>query len=80
MNALQFRNAILALNFIDADEFSEGLTGEKYNRHDRAQLAMWESFRDNPVKFYTKTSDSYRNALWGIIEKRLTRGDGDEQN
>ena len=77
MTANEFRNAILLLNCIDADEFF--LAGvEYYNDRDisdEAVAAEWAFFRENPSSFYIHASGAHRNALWAVIEKRLTVAD-----
>ena len=80
MTANQFRNAILLLNCIDADEFFQA--GVEYydnlNVSDEAAAAEWASFRENPPRFYIHASAAHRNALWAIIEKRLTKGESND--
>ena len=80
MNADQFRNAILLLNCIDADEFfTAGI--EYYDAlavSDKAAAAEWASFRKNPSRFYIHASAEHRNALWAVIEKRLTIGESND--
>lgn len=77
MTANEFRNAILLLNCIDADEFF--LAGVEYytdrDISDEAIAAEWASFRENPPRFYIHASAAHRAALWAIIEKRLTKGE-----
>lgn len=75
INALQFRNAILLLKCIDADEFSAALFGNEFEWTDPVPLGLWNAYQKDPVKFFIHTSDAHRNALWAIIEKRLTRGE-----
>lgn len=69
MNANQFRNAILLLNCIDADEFAVLAPDPTRCR------IWWEAFQKDPVKFYIHASAEHRAALWAIIEKRLTKGE-----
>ena len=70
MTAAEFRNAILLLNCIDEDEFFCG----NPERADARRTAVWTNFCRDPVKFYIHASDAHRNALFAIIQKRLTVG------
>ena len=72
MNADQFRNAILLLNCIDADEFNDALFDGSAAWTAPAPLAIWNAFQKDPVKFYIHASDAHREALFGIIQRRLT--------
>lgn len=74
MTALELRNAILLLKCIDADEFAAGLFGDEFAWTDPVPLALWNTYQKDPVKFYIHASDAHRNALWAIIETRLTKG------
>ena len=94
MTADQFRNAILLLNCIDANEFftagieyydalnvsDEAAAAFGYNHAWSAPgpLALWNAFQKDPVRFYTHASAGQRNVLWGIIEKRLTKGESND--
>ncbi len=71
MTALELRNAILLLQCIDADEFSDELF-EGVFWEDAALMAAWRDFYKDPVKFFIHASDAHRNALFAIIQKRLT--------
>ena len=72
MTANQFRNAILLLNCIDADEFNDALFDGSAAWTDPAPLAIWNAFQKNPVTFYIHAGDANREALFGIIQRRLT--------
>ena len=72
MTSDQFRNAILLLNCIDADEFAFGLFDGEDISGDPAAMATWPDFLQDPVKFYIHASNRHRAALWAIIETRLT--------
>lgn len=81
----QFRNAILLLKCIDADEFAEAILipSNKFMTSAHmweasATIALWSAFQKDPVKFYIHTSGAHRNALWAIIEKRLTTGENND--
>ena len=45
---------------------------------DEAAAAEWASFRENPSRFYIHASAEHRNALWAVIEKRLTIGESND--
>lgn len=75
MNANELRNAILLLNCIDADEFNDALFDGSAAWTDPAPLAIWNAFQKNPVTFYIHASDANREALFGIIQRRLTIGE-----
>lgn len=78
MTALELRNAILLLNCIDADEFNDALFDGSAAWTDPAPLAIWNAFQKDSVNFYIHASDAHRNALWAIIEKRLTIGESND--
>ena len=75
MTSDQFRNAILLLNCIDADEFEKSWPFV----HHPSRVALWERFQKDPVRFYIHASAEHRNALWAIIEKRLTIGESNDK-
>ena len=78
MTALEFRNAILLLNCIDADEFG-GIQGAPQTENDWLECRKeWRVFHQDPVNFYIRCGERYRNALWAIIEKRLTIGESND--
>ena len=79
MTASELRNAILLLNCIDADEFAAGLFDGSARWTEPAPLALWNAFQKDPVKFYIHASDAHRNALFAIIQKRLTIGGTNER-
>lgn len=80
MTALELRNAILLLKCIDADEFY-GVRVDGFPMWDHPdRLTLWENFQKDPVRFYIHASAEHRNALWAIIEKRLTKGETNEQD
>ena len=68
MTSDQFRNAILLLNCIDADEFAAAAFGYNHAWSAPGPLALWNAFQKDPVRFYTHASAEHRNALWAIIE------------
>lgn len=78
MTSVEFRNALLLLNCIDADEFNDALFDGSAAWTEPAPLAIWNAFQKDPVKFYIHASDAHRNALWAIIRKRLTVGGGND--
>jgi hypothetical protein len=53
-----FHNALRILRSLDYHEVSF-LSEEE-----------WESFRDNPYKFFTSTSDSNASLIWAAIQRR----------
>ena len=78
MTANEFRNALLLLNCIDADEFNDALFDGSAAWTEPAPLAIWNAFQKDPVKFYIHASTHYRNALWAIIQTRLTAGEAND--
>ena len=73
MNANDLRNAILALNFIDRDQFLKATLPEEEWETARA-LDHWFLFTTNPVRFYTRAPDSPREALFALIQNHLEEG------
>ena len=78
MTADEFRNALLLLNCIDADEFAVGLFYDSLNPRHTYVREQWAEFKKDPVQFYIHASAAHRNALWAIIEKRLTIGESND--
>ena len=73
MTANEFKNALLLLGCIDADEFAalgdmESIEGE----------CDWSRYCKDPVKFYIHAGGEQRNALWAIIQTRLKIGDAND--
>lgn len=73
MNANDLRNAMLALTFIDRNQFwvatlQEELWGT------RVAIRYWERFRDDPMRFYTRATGVHRDALFALIQKHLDEG------
>ena len=75
MTDAELRNAILMLRFIDEAPFMNELFHDGVDWDGPIPQKFWSDFRGDPVKFYTNASDAHRNALFAIIQKRLTVGD-----
>ena len=82
MTADEFRNALVRLNCIDADEFTDAIIRPANSFVRSADIwglaaptAIWNKFQENPVKFYIHASARDRSALFEIIRKHLTTGD-----
>lgn len=71
MNANGLRNAMLALNLIDFIDFREAIISDRAQWSDGSVFIEWALFRDNPVQFYTRTTDTQREALFALIQKHL---------
>lgn len=74
MNANDLRNAILALNFIDHDEFWKA-TFPKELWGTRSAVVCWELFTGDPTRYYTGTTDEHREALFALIQEKLDKGE-----
>ena len=82
MTSDQFRNAILLLNCIDADEFERSYWVNPDSAPEpwewQTLQTEWTAFKENPARYYIHASAEHRNRLWGIIEKRLTKGESND--
>lgn len=74
MNANELRDAILALSFIDFDDFRKAIIAGMSRWKESDIFILWGKFRDNPVRFYTRAPDNTRDALFGLIQKHLEKG------
>ncbi len=73
MNANDLRNAMLALNFIDRDQFWKAtLPEEEWDTP--IALGYWQSFTSDPVRFYTRAPGQHREGLFALIQKHLDKG------
>lgn len=73
MDANDLRNAMLALTFIDRDQFINAIFG--YDSRDTLDArAYWNKFIFNPVSFYLTAPAEHREALFALIQKHLDEG------
>lgn len=75
MTANEFRNALLLLNCIDADAFFDEMPFDASKESQAMVERAWQDYRNGPVTFYIYAGADVRNALWSIIQKRLTIGE-----
>ena len=73
MNANDLRNAILALTFINRDQFINAIFWHGYRDIEDAR-AYWNKFIFNPVSFYLTAPAEHREALSAMIQKHIDEG------
>ncbi len=78
MTANEFRAAILLLRYIRANEFLHAIFGPAKTWDESQSVEAWGRFYKDPVEFYIHATDVQRKALWNIMQKRLTVGDGND--
>lgn len=73
MNANDLRNAILALNFIDFDDFRKAILAGVARWNESDIFISWENFMDSPARYYTRAPDNIREALFALIQEHLEK-------
>ena len=71
MTLREFHNGLRVLLNIDAYEFMPAVYPQGTDDQGAA-FADWEAFRDNPHRWFIQAPDAKAQAIWKIVEGRLS--------